>query len=221
MSPGRASRPPKCAACNTTDGPLFRTRRLGRYWRMCRPCLHKLPGCCDGCGATLPPHGSGGRVLYFDKLDVTYEVCVPCRQRLPDNYERFGLAFEDEAPLVDARPGDLNPPFIAPLHNNTMSAVKVDHGVPAATITKIANICLEANAWGHTRYVYLTDLEDECKFQGTVRLVAYAEPADALPEHYHHVATVKERSSLTWWYESLLERALEREWARAAKRGLV
>lgn len=98
---------------------------------------------------------------------------------------------------------------------------KAAHGVPSSTITKIAKRCLEANAWGHARYVYLTDLEYQCSYQGTVHLVAYAEPADALPKHYHHVKTVMERSSLTWWYEELLESALKREWPRAAARGLV
>ena len=98
---------------------------------------------------------------------------------------------------------------------------KAAHGVPSSTITKIAKRCLEANAWGHARYVYLTDLEYQCSYQGTVHLVAYAERADALPEHYHHVKSVMEWSSLTWWYEKLLESALKREWPRAAARGLV
>lgn len=112
---------------------------------------------------------------------------------------------------------------MAPVHSGHVSAIgrMAAHGVPAATVTKIAERCLEANECGHTRYVYLTDLEDECSYQGTVHLVAYAEPAGALPEHYHHVATVLERSSLTWWYEALLERALKKEWPRAAARRLV
>ena len=93
--------------------------------------------------------------------------------------------------------------------------------MPPSTITKIANRCLKANEHGHTKYVYLTDLEDECAFQGTVHLVAYVEPADALPEHYHHVRTVLERASLTWWYEKLLESALRQEWPRALASGLV
>ena len=95
------------------------------------------------------------------------------------------------------------------------------HGVPASTITEIADRCLQANHHGHAVYVYLTDLEDECDFQGTVHLVGYAEPADALPEHYHHVKTVMENASLTWWYEQLLEDVLEREWPLALARGLV
>ena len=137
------------------------------------------------------------------------------------------------ADVIRERPPDSRPtaPFMAPMHYGRVSAIgdvvgpnpggRAAHGVPPSTITKIANRCLKANEHGHTKYVYLTDLEDECAFQGTVHLVAYVEPADALPEHYHHIRTVMERASLTWWYESLLESALRQEWPRAAARGLV
>ena len=100
----------------------------------------------------------------------------------------------------------------------------MSHLVPQRTILMIAERARRMNRFGHTHYLYLTDLADECAFQDTKYLVGYAEPAIHMTEHHTHVVTFDELKGPMpdyEWYVHELERKLKTAWHEALKRGLV